>query len=127
MAHVLECRRRAGAHPGDHLSGGFERYFQELVELLGDGPPDPAAVAALASRFGLELDPESVPRLVAEHGRSFGAGADQQRQCAADNRASSNTTPHEAAVGGAAGGPGALHCPRRGTTIREANDRPARA
>src|SRR5829696_4635507 len=36
---------------------GFERYFEELIELLPqDGPPDPAAIGALAARYGLELD-----------------------------------------------------------------------
>jgi mannose-6-phosphate isomerase-like protein (cupin superfamily) len=56
--------------------GGFERYFAELVELLGDGPPNPPALAALAARFGLELDPDSVPRLVEEYGVRFGPDAD---------------------------------------------------
>ncbi|MDQ3720079.1 MAG: cupin domain-containing protein [Actinomycetota bacterium] len=56
---------------------GFEGYFEQLIELLGDaGPPDRAALAALAGRYGLELDFESVPRLVEEHGVSFGPDAD---------------------------------------------------
>jgi mannose-6-phosphate isomerase-like protein (cupin superfamily) len=56
---------------------GFEGYFEELTELLGDaGPPDPAQIAALAARYGLELDFESVPRLVEEYGVSFGPDAD---------------------------------------------------
>jgi quercetin dioxygenase-like cupin family protein len=55
---------------------GFERYFEELIELLGGAsPPDPAALAALAARFELELDLESVPRLTDEHGLSFGPDA----------------------------------------------------
>jgi len=56
---------------------GFERYFEQLTELLRDaGPPDPAGRAALAARYGLEVDPESVPRLVEEYGVSFGRDAD---------------------------------------------------
>src|SRR5215217_3661835 len=46
---------------------GFERYFEELIELLPqDGPPDPAAIGALAARYGLELDFASLPRLMRE-------------------------------------------------------------
>jgi mannose-6-phosphate isomerase-like protein (cupin superfamily) len=56
---------------------GFERYFEQMTELLrDDGSPDPAARAALASRYGLEVDPESVPRLVQEYEVSFGRDAD---------------------------------------------------
>jgi mannose-6-phosphate isomerase-like protein (cupin superfamily) len=58
---------------------GFEGYFEELVELLGGaGPPDGAAIAALAARFGLELDLESVPRLVEEFGVRFGPDPDER-------------------------------------------------
>ena len=56
---------------------GFERYFEELIELLGGtGPSDPAQVAALAARYGLELDPESVPHLVESYGVTFGPNSD---------------------------------------------------
>jgi quercetin dioxygenase-like cupin family protein len=56
---------------------GFERYFAELAEALGSvDPSDQAAVGAavgpIAARYGLETDPESVPRLCAEHGLRFG-------------------------------------------------------
>jgi mannose-6-phosphate isomerase-like protein (cupin superfamily) len=47
---------------------GFERYFEELVELFAAGPPAPQALAEVAGRYGLEVDPSSVPGLVAEHG-----------------------------------------------------------
>ena len=52
---------------------GFERYFEELIELLPKaGPPDPKAIATLAARYGLELDFESIPRLATKFGVSFG-------------------------------------------------------
>ncbi len=43
---------------------GFERFFDELAA-------DPEALPALAARYGLEFDFESVPRLCAEHGLVF--------------------------------------------------------
>jgi mannose-6-phosphate isomerase-like protein (cupin superfamily) len=54
--------------------GGFEAYFERLSELLASegAPPDPAKVGAIADAYGLELDPESIPRLCAEFGLSFG-------------------------------------------------------
>ena len=55
---------------------GFERYFDELIELLPKaGPPDPTAIGGLAARYGLELDFESIPRLAKEFGISFGKAA----------------------------------------------------
>ena len=51
--------------------GGFERYFAEMSELLAAGPPDPEQVGALQARYELEMDRESVPRLVREHGLRF--------------------------------------------------------
>jgi quercetin dioxygenase-like cupin family protein len=51
---------------------GFERYFEEMVDLLKAGPPNPAALAALAARHGLEVDLESIPRLTEEFGLQFG-------------------------------------------------------
>jgi mannose-6-phosphate isomerase-like protein (cupin superfamily) len=47
---------------------GFEKYFDELVDLDFQGPPDPAVIGAIAVRYGLELDFESFPRLVLAHG-----------------------------------------------------------
>ena len=44
---------------------GFERYFDELVAMGGVSPDaDLAALAELCRRYGLEMDPESIPGLV---------------------------------------------------------------
>jgi mannose-6-phosphate isomerase-like protein (cupin superfamily) len=52
---------------------GFERYFEELIQLLPDaGPPDRSAIAALAESYGLDMDFASIPRLAEQHGVSFG-------------------------------------------------------
>jgi quercetin dioxygenase-like cupin family protein len=52
---------------------GFESYFAELGSILDtDGPPDLAALVALAARYGLDLDPSSIPRLAAEHRLNLG-------------------------------------------------------
>jgi mannose-6-phosphate isomerase-like protein (cupin superfamily) len=54
---------------------GFEKYFEELATLAaeaGGGRPDPAKLAPLAARYGLELDPSTIPGLCAEHGLRFG-------------------------------------------------------
>jgi quercetin dioxygenase-like cupin family protein len=69
----------AGDEPARMLEiispAGFEGYFEQLSDLLlCDGaPPDPVKVTAIAQRFGLELDPDSVPRLCGEYGLSFGS------------------------------------------------------
>jgi quercetin dioxygenase-like cupin family protein len=47
---------------------GFEKYFQELIALFAAGVPDPAVLAEVASRYGLEVDLASIPTLSAEHG-----------------------------------------------------------
>ena len=43
---------------------GFEQYFAELVELGGSTRAAPQDLAALAARYGLEVDPQSIPDLV---------------------------------------------------------------
>jgi mannose-6-phosphate isomerase-like protein (cupin superfamily) len=43
---------------------GFEQYFAELVELGGSTALEPQDRAALATRYGLEVDPQSVPELI---------------------------------------------------------------
>jgi hypothetical protein len=51
------------------VPGGFERYFTELDAILArSGPPDLEALAELAARYDLEVDPGSIPRLAAAHG-----------------------------------------------------------
>src|SRR5436305_820132 len=52
--------------------GGFETYFEELGEILGTPEPDLARVGELAARHGMHLEPDSLPRLVAEHGLRLG-------------------------------------------------------
>ena len=48
---------------------GFERYFDEIEPLLTTGgPPDVAALGAVMARYGLTMDVDSAPRLVAAHG-----------------------------------------------------------
>jgi len=46
--------------------GGFERYFEELIEMTG--PRTPETIGPLAARYGLELKFDTIPGLVAEHG-----------------------------------------------------------
>lgn len=43
---------------------GFEQYFAELVDLGGSTQADPQDLAALAARYGLEVDPQSIPELL---------------------------------------------------------------
>ena len=48
---------------------GFEGYFADLEPVLAvPGPPDFAALGALVARYGLTMDMDSMPRLIAEHG-----------------------------------------------------------
>ena len=54
---------------------GFELFFEELVDHVDGGPPDPVALEGLAARYGLEMDHSSLPRLIEEHGLVFGAPA----------------------------------------------------
>jgi mannose-6-phosphate isomerase-like protein (cupin superfamily) len=43
---------------------GFEQYFAELVELGGSTRAEPPQLAALAAKYGLEVDPQTIPDLV---------------------------------------------------------------
>jgi quercetin dioxygenase-like cupin family protein len=51
---------------------GFEKYFEELLDLFRDGKPDPSRIAPIARRYGLELDGASIPDLCARFGLTFG-------------------------------------------------------
>jgi len=56
---------------------GFERYFEDMVELLlKPGPPEPSDLGAVAARYGLDVDRESISRLTQEYGLRWGALAD---------------------------------------------------
>jgi quercetin dioxygenase-like cupin family protein len=55
--------------------GRFAAYFRELGALLAaapGAPPDPAAIASLAARYGLEFDFARMGRLIGEHGLRLG-------------------------------------------------------
>ena len=43
---------------------GFERYFAELVELGGSRNASPQALRSLGERYGLEVNPQSIPELL---------------------------------------------------------------
>jgi mannose-6-phosphate isomerase-like protein (cupin superfamily) len=47
---------------------GFERFFDELGAAVQSPDFEPAQMAGLGERYGLEMEPASVPRLCAEHG-----------------------------------------------------------
>jgi quercetin dioxygenase-like cupin family protein len=43
---------------------GFEKFFAELIELGGVTQVAPELLGALCERYGLEMDPQSIPGLV---------------------------------------------------------------
>ncbi|MGN6216806.1 MAG: cupin domain-containing protein [Solirubrobacterales bacterium] len=51
---------------------GFERFFRELDALGGALQADPEDLAALNDRFGLEMQPDSVPGLLERFGLRIG-------------------------------------------------------
>src|SRR5690242_15141761 len=51
---------------------GFERFFQELVALGGVLRADPEDVAQLNDRYGLQMQPETVPGLLERFGLRIG-------------------------------------------------------
>ena len=65
----------AGEEPARILEvispAGFEGFFDKLVDLVAERPPDPDTLATLAGEYGLDVDPSTVPDLIAEHGLEF--------------------------------------------------------
>ena len=51
---------------------GFEKFFAELVDLGGSRTAEPQALADLSARYGLELQPDSVPELLERFGLVLG-------------------------------------------------------
>ncbi len=51
--------------------GGFEDFFDELVDAGAAEPPDAAALLGLGARFGIEFDLESIPDLCERFGLHF--------------------------------------------------------
>ena len=52
---------------------GFEGFFAELVDLGGVATADPTVLGSLCERYGLEMDPSSVPVLIERFGVRFPA------------------------------------------------------
>ena len=52
--------------------GGFEDFFAELADIVAAGLPDPALMAELQTRYGIELDYPSIPGLCERFGVRFG-------------------------------------------------------
>jgi mannose-6-phosphate isomerase-like protein (cupin superfamily) len=50
---------------------GFEQYFAEMVAMGGSTKADPQTLRALSGRYGLEVDPTSIPKLVERFGLRF--------------------------------------------------------
>jgi quercetin dioxygenase-like cupin family protein len=65
----------AGGEPARILEvispAGFEGFFDKLVDLVAERPPDPDTLSTLAGKYGLDVDPSTVPDLIAEHGLEF--------------------------------------------------------
>ena len=51
---------------------GFERFFADLSAMGGATAADPGAVAALSQRYGLEMQPDTVPELIERFGVRVG-------------------------------------------------------
>jgi mannose-6-phosphate isomerase-like protein (cupin superfamily) len=52
---------------------GFEGFFAELVAMGGVAGAEPSALGELSQRYGLEMDPTSVPEIVERFGLRFPA------------------------------------------------------
>lgn len=62
----------AGDAPGRILEiispGGFEHFFEETAAALQSPDFAPAKLGEIGARYGLEIQPDSVARICAEHG-----------------------------------------------------------
>jgi mannose-6-phosphate isomerase-like protein (cupin superfamily) len=61
---------------------GFEHFFEELVEMGGVLEADPEEVAALSGRYGLEMQPDTVPELLERFGLRVGEPVETALQLA---------------------------------------------
>ena len=50
---------------------GFEKFFQELVDMGGVANAQPQALGELCGRFELDMDPSSIPKLIERFGVQF--------------------------------------------------------
>src|ERR1043166_6736815 len=51
---------------------GFERFFRELVDMGGIAEAQPGAFVELTARYGLEVQPETIPELLDRFGLRMG-------------------------------------------------------
>jgi mannose-6-phosphate isomerase-like protein (cupin superfamily) len=51
---------------------GFEKFFEELVDLGGVGNAPPEVFGELAARYGLEVQPDTIPGLLERFGLRMG-------------------------------------------------------
>ena len=51
---------------------GFERFFQELVDMGGVAQAEPEQLARLNARYGLEMQPQTLPDLLERFGLRVG-------------------------------------------------------
>jgi mannose-6-phosphate isomerase-like protein (cupin superfamily) len=51
---------------------GFEKFFAELLDMFPDGKLEPPRLAPLAERYGIDIDPSSIPGLCTRFGLHFG-------------------------------------------------------
>jgi mannose-6-phosphate isomerase-like protein (cupin superfamily) len=69
----------AGEEPARILEiiapAGFEKFFDELVEMGGVTQADPEAIGELCGRYELEMQPESVPGLLERFDLRMGEAA----------------------------------------------------
>lgn len=50
---------------------GFEKFFEQMTDLAARSELSPHRMKSLAAQYGAEVDVQSVPGLVAEHGLRF--------------------------------------------------------